>query len=378
MISFYTLYYRFDFSVFGALIDIISDHFFPTEAEELRFLKTVAIFGAGFAMRPLGGMLVGWIGDTIGRKLALEISIVMMLFPSFLIGCLPTYNDIGWWAPAGLMLLRLIQGLAAGGEMVGAFIFTLESTEGKHVGFWGGACKATGNLGSSTGIGLAALLRLTLNHNDLHQWGWRIPFLMGIVFGLVGWLARRSLGNIKDHTPSDHSQYFTILKTLFHEHLSDIAIVVFTAAFWGCGYYTCFVWLAYYLQDPHLIGGNEGLSDSWGLCFAANLTLVIALPLGGLCGDYVSYYVRYPGRGHKVMLQLATVLMIASVLPAFLLFRTKLIACATIAYCLLIVPIGLFGGNLPIFMISHFEQSLRFSGVGIGKENTISLVVTSC
>eukprot|EP00981_Chlorochromonas_danica_P014965 scaffold9701_cov265-Ochromonas_danica.AAC.2 len=120
-----------------------------TVKNENIFSRKFIAMAIGFAMRPLGGMLVGWIGDTIGRKLALEISIVMMLFPSFLIGCLPTYNDIGWWAPA-------------------------ESTEGKHVGFWGGACKATAYnvshaLFTSTVAVVQTSLILVASHGMKHQ-----------------------------------------------------------------------------------------------------------------------------------------------------------------------------------------------------------------
>lgn len=379
----------FDFAVFGALVDVISQHFFPAEEDSVRFLKTVAIFGAGFIMRPVGGMFIGWIGDTVGRRVALEISILLMLLPSFLIGCLPTYKHIGWWAPALLMLLRLIQGLAAGGELVGALIFTLESTGGKHTGFWGGACKATGNLGSTVGIGVAALLRTQLSADELQAWGWRVPFLLGIVFGVIGLIARKSLdavGEDEGHGQGQGQQvkYRELLRILFRDHLRDILTVVFVAATWGCGYYTCFVWIAYYMQDEALIGGTGGVPFTWSLCFAANLCLVAAMPLGGLLGDYLSQLIPYPGRARKMVLQMAVFILMASVLPAFLLFRTKQLSCATIGMLLLVIPVGIFGGNLPIYMITHFERSLRFSGVGIAYNlaaalfsSTVAVVQTS-
>lgn len=132
---------------------------------------------------------MGRIGDTVGRKRALEVSIALMLLPSFLIGCLPSYQVWGLKTTILLIILRLMQGLAVGGELVGAYIYTIEATGGKDRGFWGAMCKASGNLGTTLGMGVSALLRYYLSKQDLHTWGWRVPFLSGILFGVIGiWL----------------------------------------------------------------------------------------------------------------------------------------------------------------------------------------------
>eukprot|EP01031_Cornospumella_fuschlensis_P034237 gene34237-41443_t len=377
----------FDFSVFGALVDIISVHFFPPEeGAAVSFVKTVAIFGVAFLMRPLGGLFIGWIGDNYGRRVALEISILLMLLPSFLIGCLPTYQQVGWLAPILLLILRMIQGLAAGGELVGALIFTLEATHGQHCGFWGGACKATGNFGSTAGIGVAALLRCVLSDKDMLTWGWRVPFWMGIVFSILGIIARKSLQfeDGETHKNADRESYCSFLSKLFRYHTSDMLIVVFVSAFWSCSYYTSFVWMGYYMHDPMLIGGSAGIKQAWGLCFAANLLLVFCLPLGGYVGDLLGGRVRYLGKSSKTVLQLAIFLMVSVVLPAFMLIRTKEVPLVALGLFLLALPVALFGGNLPVYMITHFEHSVRFSGVGLAYNfahalfsSTVSLVQTS-
>lgn len=156
-------------------------------------MNSLGLFGIAFVVRPLGGVLLGWIGDTMGRKLALEISIGMMLFPSFLIGCLPTFKQVGWVSPALLLLLRCMQGLAAGGEIVGAFVYTLEATGGVNMGLWGGACKATGNFGTAIGVGLVAVLRASLSTQAMNSWGWRIPFWFGLFLGIIGLTDRKSV-----------------------------------------------------------------------------------------------------------------------------------------------------------------------------------------
>lgn len=380
---------RFDFSVFGALVDIISMHFFPAdEGAAVSFVKTVAIFGVAFLMRPLGGLLIGWIGDNYGRRVALEISIVLMLLPSFLIGCLPTFQQVGWLAPILLLILRMIQGLAAGGELVGALIFTLEATHGRHCGFWGGACKATGNLGSTMGIGSAALLRFVLSDKDMLAWGWRVPFWMGVVFGIMGIIARKSLQFEEEdnpqHAATSRESYCSYLAKLCRYHSTDMLIVVFVTAFWSCSYYTSFVWMGYYMHDSMLIGGAQGIQQAWGLCFAANLLLVLCLPLGGYVGDLLGGRVLYPGKATRTVLQVAVFIMVSVVLPAFMLIRTKEVYLVALGLFLLAVPVALFGGNLPVFMITHFEHSLRFSGVGLSYNfahalfsSTVSLVQTS-
>lgn len=158
----------FDFAAFGAFADILGELFFPNDSPAVQLLKSMAIFGAAFVMRPLGGVVMGWIGDTMGREKALIISIVLMLFPSFLIGCLPTVAHVGVSATVALLLLRLVQGVAVGGELVGAMIYTVEATHGRNKGFWGGACKASCNLGTSLGVGMSALLRYVLTRQQVY------------------------------------------------------------------------------------------------------------------------------------------------------------------------------------------------------------------
>jgi MHS family proline/betaine transporter-like MFS transporter len=111
----------------------------------------VTVYGSAFLMRPLGGVVIGFIGDKWGRQRALEISILLMLFPSFLIGCLPPFRVGGSFSTVSLVILRLIQGIAVGGEMAGAFVFAVESTEGKDAGFWGSITKSMSLCGNLLG-----------------------------------------------------------------------------------------------------------------------------------------------------------------------------------------------------------------------------------
>eukprot|EP01041_Mallomonas_annulata_P007026 gene7026-14295_t len=279
----------YDFAVFGAVADIIGDEFFPSNDPTMQLVQSLSVFGAAFLMRPLGGILMGWIGDTIGRKRALEISIALMLIPSFLMGCLPTYDQVGWIATALIVGLRLLQGIAVGGELVGAFIFTVEATQGENRGFWGAICKASGSAGTSIGMGFAALLRWILTDEQMRIWGWRIPFLVGIIFGIIGIYLRSSLkedhdefASAKDAGAIEKYPVIVVLRKEWRETL----IIILAGSLWGVGFYSCFVWMAYFLSSPDMIGG-DAVKHAWTLNFCSNIALVFAFPFAGMFGDYV-------------------------------------------------------------------------------------------
>lgn len=376
----------FDFSTFGALADILGENFFPeTDSRLIQLLEAMGVFGAAFLMRPLGGVILGRVGDTIGRKKALELSILLMLLPSFLIGCLPTYKQINWVAPVMLVLLRLLQGLAAGGEMVGAFLFTLEATEGKNTGFWGGSCKASGNFGTTLGMGLVTVLRLLCTRDQLVSWGWRIPFWISIIFGIIGIFARRNIKN-GDHDNLNPNAIKKPLNHLFKNYFMEIILIIFIVGLWGCLYYTCFIWMAYFLQEPSLIGENSEIkSYAWAINFFANLLLVFLLPLGGHIGDKI---IKKNNNnvllGHQTTLIYAVMLALILVIPAFLLILSRKIPFIIIGYLFMAIPISIYGANIPGLIILLFNVNLRYTGVGIAYNlagaifsSTASIIQTS-
>jgi MHS family proline/betaine transporter-like MFS transporter len=352
---------------------VLAANFFPSdENRSLVLLKTLAVFGAAFVMRPIGGILMGWIGDTLGRKRALEISILLMLFPSFLIGCLPNYETAGWFSAGALVLFRLLQGLAAGGELVGAFLYTLEATDGNTKGFWGGACKASGNLGTTIGLALITLLRYVLTKDQLYSWGWRIPFWLGLLFGTLGVYARSKLKNEagfegEEFEEAKNSQLIgeSPVKQVLREDWREIIMLVLVVALWGCAYYTTFIWLVYYLQDPDLIG--DGTPAVWIVNLLSNILLVILLPFGGWFGDYLGDRMGNMEKGTIAAMKLSIYFLFIVLIPSFLLFMTRDPYLVWLGQTLLVFPIACFGANLPAFMVSRFPVALRFSGVGIGK-----------
>lgn len=175
----------YDFSVYGYFSDIIGKVFFPPNTSgNAALVESFAVFGIAFLIRPIGGAIFGYMGDNVGRKSALENSILLMALPTFLLGCLPTYASIGWYSTALLIICRMFQGFSVGGQLMSSVVFTLEASPEKHWGFQAGAVFAATTLGAVIGSLVAYTLRETLNDEQMESFGWRIPFFFGLV-GLI-------------------------------------------------------------------------------------------------------------------------------------------------------------------------------------------------
>ena len=173
-----TLIEWYDFYIFGTLAKIISEQFFPKDNPTAALLATLATFAAGFVIRPFGALFFGRLGDLIGRKYTFLVTLVIMGGSTFAIGLVPGYKTIGFFAPAIVFLLRLLQGLALGGEYGGAATYVAEhSPEGKR-GFWTSFIQTTATLGLFLALGVILIVRQTLGVETFGDWGWRIPFIL--------------------------------------------------------------------------------------------------------------------------------------------------------------------------------------------------------
>jgi MHS family proline/betaine transporter-like MFS transporter len=183
----------YDFTVFAFLAGTIATKFFPSESELAGLLASFAAFGVGFLARPLGGLVIGRIGDRSGRKAALLITIFGMAIGTIGIGLLPTFDQIGILAPVLLVALRIVQGLAAGGEWGGATAFIIESAPPGRRGLYGSIGQAS--IASSTLVGSIVVAGLTaiFTPQQMVDWAWRVPFLLGAVLLAVGFYMRRNI-----------------------------------------------------------------------------------------------------------------------------------------------------------------------------------------
>ena len=178
----------YDFAAFGYFAEVIGDNFFPPDqSEQSKLIESFVVFGGAFLARPVGGVLLGYIGDTFGRKRALEISIFLMAVPTFAMGCLPTYEQVGYWSVVLLVITRLLQGMSVGGQLMASTVFTVEGCKDKsRWGFVGSTVMASANLGTLLGGIVAEIINETLNEDQVHRFGWRIPFLSGILVSVFG------------------------------------------------------------------------------------------------------------------------------------------------------------------------------------------------
>ncbi len=188
-----TLIEWYDFYIFGSLATVLSTKFFPTDNPTAAFLNTLATFAAGFVVRPFGALFFGKIGDVIGRKYTFMVTLMLMGGATFAIGLVPSYQSIGALAPILVLLLRLLQGLALGGEYGGAATYVAEHSPEHQRGFYTSWIQTTATLGLIISLGVIMLTRGVLSPEEFDAYGWRIPFLISIIMVIGSIIVRKNM-----------------------------------------------------------------------------------------------------------------------------------------------------------------------------------------
>jgi MFS family permease len=183
----------YDFYIFGSLATIISTKFFPAGNPTVAFLSTLATFAAGFVVRPFGALFFGRLGDLIGRKYTFMVTLLLMGGATFLIGCVPSYETIGFMAPVLVLLLRLLQGLALGGEYGGAATYVAEHAPANKRGYFTSWIQTTATIGLFVSLLVIMFTRNSLTKIQFEEWGWRVPFWVSILMVLISYLIRRNM-----------------------------------------------------------------------------------------------------------------------------------------------------------------------------------------
>ncbi|MYS13279.1 MFS transporter, partial [Streptomyces sp. SID4982] len=210
----------YDFGIYSYLAATLGKVFFPSGNDTVQLLSSFATFAVAFLVRPLGGMVFGPLGDRIGRKRVLSMTMILMAVGTFAIGLIPSHAAIGMWAPALLILFRLIQGFSTGGEYGGASTFIAEYAPDKRRGFFGSFLEFGTLAGYVGASGLVVVLNTVFSEDQMLHWGWRIPFLVAAPLGFIGLYLRLKL----DETPA-----FQKLEG-GNVHASDAADAVETSA----------------------------------------------------------------------------------------------------------------------------------------------------
>lgn len=267
----------YDFALFGFFAQQIGAHFFPAGDPTASLLAAFGTFAAGFLMRPVGGALFGWVGDRFGRKQALIWSVLAMAFPSFLIGILPSTATIGLAAPILLLVFRLLQGLAVGGEYMASAVFLVEGANPGRRGWMG----SWGPIGATAGVLLGsaagAIVNANMSPDTVMAYGWRIPFIVGLGVGLGGLVIRRHYVERVPHQAPAKSP----LGEAFAGHWRTMLHLVTLVAAISVGFYTTFVYAATWLEQVAKVPASTALEIN---TLAMALSLIV-LPLSGVASD---------------------------------------------------------------------------------------------
>ncbi len=188
-----TLIEWYDFYIFGSLAVVLATKFFPADNPTAAFLSTLATFAAGFVVRPFGALFFGRLGDIIGRKYTFLVTLLIMGFSTFLIGCIPGYETIGYLAPVLVLILRLLQGLALGGEYGGAATYVAEYSQPHRRGYWTSWIQTTATAGLFISLIVILITKNTLSAEDFDSWGWRVPFWISILMVGVSYFIRKNM-----------------------------------------------------------------------------------------------------------------------------------------------------------------------------------------
>ena len=289
----------YDFGIFGYLAGSLALNFFPQGNPAAALLNTFLVFGVGLVFRPLGGIVIGRLGDSRGRKPALILTILMMAVGTVIIGVLPTYASIGVMAPVLLLAARLLQGFSTGGEWGGATAFMAEwSVEGRR-GFYTSFQQMSVAGGSLLGVGLAALLTSVIGSDAINEWGWRIPFLLGGLFGPIGLWLRRSVDETPPYREVVAEGEAAEASTFVHAARAFGFTVLWTVSF-----YVFLTYMPTYTRTQLHLTAAQSLWAST----ASLLALVILVPVMGALSDRV---------GRKKLLLTSCALCFVIPIPAF-------------------------------------------------------------
>jgi MHS family proline/betaine transporter-like MFS transporter len=345
----------YDFAVYGYLATVIAAKFFPQQDPTAALLSTFLLYGIGFLARPLGGIVIGRMGDVSGRKNALLLTMFLMAAGTVLIGILPTYEAIGIAAPLLLVVARLIQGFSAGGEWGGSTAYIIEWAPPGKRGYLGSFQQTSVVAGLLLGSGVAALFNTVFSPQQMGDWGWRVPFLIGGILGPIGLYMRRTI----DETP-----HFEAAQKDGKESLSRDAAVSpwllaarafgFTVV-WTVCFYVLLSYLPTWAQQHMKLPAAQALwANTIGL-----LVLAAVIPFMGLLSDRI---------GRKPLLIACCVAFIVVPLPAFtfLLASGGSLAALIAVQILFAIMISAFSGPGPAAIAEIFPTKNRSTWMTTG------------
>lgn len=349
----------FDFAVYGFFAAIIGELFFPPGTSPfVALLSSLAVFAVGFVMRPLGGFVLGPIGDRFGRRMQLAVSVVAMGAATTLIGLLPDYAAIGVAAPCLLVVLRCVQGLSAGGEWTGSAAFLVESTPTHRRGIFASIISGTAALATIVGSLFALFLNSVLTEDQVLSWGWRVPFLMAAPLALIGLYIRARLSEtpvfekVKAQQSNQKPDRLEVFRG-FRRNIKPILLTLAIAAVQGLGFYYLATYVVNYLISTVKLDRGTAL----GLAAIGLFVYMILCPVAGALSD------RF---GRRRLNIIGTIGYVVLPFPVFLMMSGGQSVAIVAGISILSLAQCLVSVTTVVMLVELFPASTRASSSALG------------
>lgn len=344
----------FDFGLYGTLATVIAMHFFETGDPQAALLSSFGVFAAGFIMRPIGGLFFGSMGDRIGRRTTLGLVIMVTSGATFVMAILPTYDAIGLVAPLLLVIVRLVQGFAAGGESSGATTLLAEYAPSNRRGFVSSFVDVFGFAAFVAGSGLVLLFTATLGSDALNDWGWRAMFALALPLGLAGLYLRLKLEDtpefqkIKEAGEITKKPLRTSISRWWKALLFCVGFVVLKAV----GHWILQTFMPSYLQTDL----EFDQQTAYAVTTIGLAAIMILVPLFGLLSDRI---------GRKPVMIIGAGGFIVLTYPALMLMGSGVFFAAVAAMILLGIFMAAYDGAMSAAMAELFPTNIRYGSMAI-------------
>ena len=345
----------YDFALYGYFAPVFAALFFPSDSPSISLISAFGVFAVGFLARPLGALLFGYWGDTLGRRNALAWSVLFMAIPTCLVGLLPTYATIGVVAPIALTLCRFLQGLSVGGEFTGSATFLVEHAAASQRGYVGSWAGFSAQIGALLGSGVGALTASSLAEEALRQWGWRIPFVMGGFIAVVGWYLRTKVPESPAFEAIRQAGNVTAfpVRDVFTMQRRAVAKVIGLVWLHGVAFYLLYVYLTTYLVTVT----TTPLATVLVLNTICMTILALLIPVMGAWSDRI-------GQPPLLIAGAAGIALLSY--PCFLWLTSQDLPRMITAQIVLTILVACYMGPFFAAVAELFPTSLRYTGLSIG------------
>lgn len=344
----------YDYALYGHFAVLISQLYFPSDDKFISLIATFGVYAAGFIMRPLGAVLFGIIGDKVGRRSSLAISILLMAIPTGCIAFLPTYAEIGIAAPILLTIIRLLQGAALGGEFTGSITYIVEHADKERRGIAGSTSLISMMIGMLLGSAAAMLCSNLLPKEEFEDWGWRIPFLIGLFIGFIGIYIRSYLHESPMYEEAKKKKEIAKkpISMLFKSYKQNMMV--------GIGLYIA-VTIPFYMLTVFMnTYMSKILSYEYSQTMIINtitMTVILfILPISALVSDQI---------GRKPVMLYSLVGMLVLAYPIFWLITQNDFMYALAGQVIFAIVLGIYIAPIPAILVEIFPTKVRYSGMAL-------------